>query len=86
MTRNNLLEFDAEILACKRKIKELEPYIETNEAFAVQYNQLLIQKAILIDKRKKERAKRKPTFDKLKRFFTFNRKNKLICSYFQEEA
>ena len=86
MTRNNLLEFDAEILACKRKMKELEPYIETNEAFAVQYNQLLVQKAILIDKRKKERAKKETSFDKIKKMFTFRRKNRQICSYFQKEA
>ncbi len=85
MTRNNLLEFDAEILVCKRKLKELEPYIKTNEAFAMRYNQLLVQKAILIDRRKKARTPKKSAFEKIKQFFTLGRRNKLICSYFQEK-
>ena len=87
MTRNNLLEFDAEILSIKRKIKELEPYIDTNQAFAMQYNQLLVQKAILIDKRRKQRrhASKKTFLGKIKRLFTISRKKRTICSYFQEE-
>ena len=84
MKKNNLIEFDAEILACRKKLKELEPFIETNEVCAMQYNKLLVQKAILKDKRKKQKPENKLT-KSLRKMFTFNHKKKLICDFFQEE-
>ncbi|MBE7706309.1 MAG: hypothetical protein E7Z91_03580 [Cyanobacteria bacterium SIG30] len=84
MAKNNLLEFDAEILACKRKLKELEPHIKNNEALATLYNRLLVQKAILIDKKRKERNPENKIADKFRKMFTFNHRKKLICDFFQE--
>ncbi len=69
-----------EILSCEKKLKELAPYIKTNGALAVIYNQTLVQKAIL----KASGEKKKTLFDKIKKTFTFNRHKKLICDYFME--
>jgi hypothetical protein len=83
MKTPELLEIECEILACKKRLKELEPYIDGNNALAVAYNQTLVKKAVLVNEYKKLQEK-KTIIPKIKRFFTFDRRKKLICDYFMK--
>lgn len=83
MKNPKLLELECEILTCKKRLKELEPYIDENNALAVIYNQTLVKKAVLINECKQLQEK-KTILPKIKRLFTFNRHKKLICDYFMK--
>lgn len=75
---------EAEILNCKKKLKELAPFIEEDELKSKEYNKIIVQKAILVDRYKK--LCYKPSFSqKIKEVLAFNpftKKEKLICDYF----
>lgn len=75
---------EAEILNCKKKLKELAPFIEEDESKSKEYNKIIVQKAILVDRYKK--LCYKPSFSqKVKEILTLNpftKKEKLICDYF----
>ena len=75
---------EAEILNCKKKLKELAPFIEEDESKSKEYNKIIVQKAILVDRYKK--LCYKPSFSqKVKEILTLNPftiKEKLICDYF----
>ena len=74
-------QLEAEILNCKKKLRELAPDIEFDEEKSKEYNKIIVQKAILVDNYKK--LCYKPSLkQRLKEAFTFNRKEKLICDYF----
>ena len=75
---------EIEILNCKKKLKELAPYIEEDAEKSKEYNKIIVQKAILIDSYKK--LCYKPSLkQRIKEVFAFNpfeKKEKLICDYF----
>ncbi len=83
MKTPRLLELECEISVCKKRLKELEPYIAENNALAIIYNQTLVKKAILINEHKQLQEK-KTILPRIKRLFTFNRRKKLICDYFMK--
>lgn len=75
---------EAEILNCKKKLKELAPFIEEDELKSKEYNKIIVQKAILVDRYKKL-CYRPSLGQKIKEVLTFNpfnKKEKLICDYF----
>ena len=84
MKKSNQKSLEAEILKCKKKLKELAPNIENDSEKSKEYNKIIVQKAILIDRYKKlcykpsltqrikEAIKRNP----------FKKREKLICDYF----
>ncbi len=86
--KNKLLtKFEQEILALKKKLKELEPHIKYNASLAIAYNRTLVEKAILVDKYKK--ILNKPNFgqkvtQKVSKFFKFTPRERLICDFFSE--
>lgn len=84
--KNKLLEkFEYEILALKKRLKELEPHIKHNASVAIAYNRILVEKAILVDKYKRALNKPKAHISqKVKRFFKFETKKTLICDFFKE--
>lgn len=86
MTKRTELEvLEAQILECKKRLKDLEPQIETDEEKSKEYNKIIVQKAILVDDYKKMRYK--STFaSKIKKAFKkpFVKKEKLICDYFRK--
>ena len=72
---------EAEILNCKKKLKELAPDIEFDEEKSKEYNKIIVQKAILVDNYKK--LCYKPSIkQRLKEGLAFRKKVKLICDYF----
>lgn len=72
---------ELEILNCKKKLKELAPFIEENEEKSKEYNKVIVQKAILIDAYKKLNYKASLK-TKIKKMFSFKKRQKLICDYF----
>ena len=81
---NTQKTLEAQILDCKRKLKELAPEIELNEEKSKEYNKIIVQKAILIDRYKK--LCYKPSLmTRIKETIKsnpFKKKEKLICDYF----
>ena len=75
---------EIEILNCKKKLRELAPFIEEDEEKSKEYNKIIVQKAILVDNYKK--LCYKPSIkQKIKEALAFNpfeKKEKLICDYF----
>ena len=84
MIQSNQKSLELEILKCKKKLKELAPDIEIDSEKSIEYNKIIVQKAILVDRYKKlcykpslsqrikEAIKKNP----------FKKKEKLICDYF----
>ncbi len=78
---DTLKSLEHEILNCKKRLKELAPDIETDSDKSKEYNKIIVQKAILVDKYKKMCYK--PSIkQKVKEFLRFKKKEKLICDYF----
>lgn len=75
---------EEQILACKKRLKELSSEIETNDEVSKEYNKIIVQKAILVDNYKKlcfkpslaQRIKKAVLNNPLKK------KERLICDYF----
>ena len=84
MEKENLLEIERDIVLCKKRLKELEPFINTNNAIAIIYNQALVQKAILTDKYNKLLEEPMGFKKKNNWFFFFNRRKRPICDYFMK--
>ena len=81
MSKTTQRQLEAEILNCKKKLKELAPDIEFDEEKSKEYNKIIVQKAILVDNYKK--LCYKPSLkQRLKEALTFKRREKLICDYF----
>jgi len=75
---------EAQILDCKRKLKELAPKIEQDEEKSKEYNKIIVQKAILVDRYKKLCFK-PSLMTRIKEAIKsnpFKKKDKLICDYF----
>ena len=53
MSKTTQRQLEAEILNCKKKLKELAPDIEFDEEKSKEYNKIIVQKAILVDNYKK---------------------------------
>jgi len=81
MNKKIIKHLENEILNCKKQMKELSPYIESNASMAEAYNRTLVKKAILIDKYKKLLYK-EPIFKKIANLLKFKKEKKLICDYF----
>lgn len=81
---NTRKSLELEILNCKKKLKELALDIETDREKSVEYNKIIVRKAILIDNYKK--LSYKPSLkQKIKEFIrtkTARKEEKLICDYF----
>ena len=75
---------EIEILNCKKKLKELAPYIEEDAEKSKEYNKIIVQKAILIDSYKKlcYKPSLKQRIKEALAFNPFEKKEKLICDYF----
>ena len=75
---------EVEILNCKKKLKELEPYIEEDQEKSKEYNKIIVQKAILVDRYKKlcYRPSLKQRIKEALACNPFEKKEKLICDYF----
>jgi|GEM_PF-1316114 len=87
MTNKFLSKIESEILALKKRLRELEPHIKYNAALAVAYNRTLVEKAILMDRYKKLLSKtnfRQKMAQKVGGFFKFEPKKRLICDFFAE--
>ncbi len=84
MSKSNQKSLEAEILKCKKKLKELAPDIELDDEKSKEYNKIIVQKAILIDRYKK--LCYKPSLvQRIKETIKnnpFKKKEKLICDYF----
>ena len=84
MSKSNQKSLEVEILKCKKKLKELAPDIEFDEEKSREYNKIIVQKAILIDRYKK--LCYKPSISqRIKEAVCINpfkKKEKLICDYF----
>lgn len=79
--KNNKQTLEDEILACKRRLKELAPFIEEDEEKSKEYNKIIVQKAILVDNYKK--LSYKPSIkQKIVEILSVSKKEKLICDYF----
>ena len=81
MTRNTQKTLEVEILNCKKRLKELAPDIEFDEEKSKEYNKVIVQKAILVDRYKKLCYK-SSLKQKIKEALAFKKKEKLICDYF----
>lgn len=84
MNKETRKSLEDEILSCKKKLKELAPDIEIDEEKAIQYNKIIVQKAILVDRYKKMCYKpsiKQKIYEALKKN-PFKKKEKLICDYF----
>ncbi|MBR2068925.1 MAG: hypothetical protein IJ877_04100 [Candidatus Gastranaerophilales bacterium] len=81
---NTQKTLEAQILNCKKRLKELAPDIELDEEKSKEYNKVIVQKAILVDRYKKLCFK--PSFlTRVKEAIKtnpFKKKEKLICDYF----
>lgn len=75
---------EAQILECKKRLKNLAGEIETNEEKSKEYNKIIVQKAILVDSYKKLCFE--PSLaQKIKKAVLsnpFKKKERLICDYF----
>ena len=83
MNKENRKSLEEQILKCKKMLKELAPEIEDNEEKSKEYNKIIVQKAILVDRYKK--LCYKPSLKiRIKEVFRnpFKKKEKLICDYF----
>lgn len=84
MNKKTKKSLEAEILNCKKRLKELAPDIEFDEEKSYEYNKIIVQKAILLDNYKK--LCYKPSFkEKIVKLLTSNplkEKEPLICDYF----
>jgi len=69
-----------EILNCKKKLKALAPDIEFDEEKSKEYNKIIVQKAILIDRYKK--LCYKPSLKQRIIEALSPKKEKMICDYF----
>ena len=49
MNKKLIKRLEVEISNCKKQMRELEPYIDSNASMAEVYNRTLIKKAILLD-------------------------------------
>ena len=81
---NTQKTLEAQILDCKKKLKELAPDIELDEEKSKEYNKIIVQKAILIDRYKKL-CFRPSLMTRIKEVLNanpFKKKDKLICDYF----
>lgn len=78
-----LKKLEKDILICKNKLKELEPFIRENSAMATTYNQILVKKAILVNDYKNEYLGKNSLVEKIRHASFFKHKKKLICDYFQ---
>ncbi|MBR2386812.1 hypothetical protein IKA92_05910 [bacterium] len=80
MKKALLKKLEAEILALKSKLKELEPYIKENASLAIVYNRTMVEKAILVDEYKK--LLEAEGLNKIKKMFKRKPKEKRICDFF----
>ncbi len=81
MKNNTQKSLEAEIINCKKRLKELAPDIDFDEEKSVEYNKIIVRKAILVDSYKK--LCYKPSLkQRLREALTFKKKEKLICDYF----
>ena len=83
MNKENRKSLEEQILKCKKILKELAPEIEEDEEKSKEYNKIIVQKAILVDRYKK--LCYKPSLKlKIKEALKnpFKKKEKLICDYF----
>ena len=81
MNKKLLKRLEFEILNCKKQLRELAPYIDSNASMAEVYNRTLVKKAILTDKYKKIRHP-ESVFSKITKLLKITKKQKLICDYF----
>ena len=86
-----LSKIESDIVALKKRLRELEPHIKYNAALAVAYNRTMVEKAVLVDRYKK--LLNKPDFgqkivqscgNKVSKFFKFASKKRLISDFFIE--
>ena len=83
MNKKNQKSLEEQILKCKKLLKELAPQIEHDEEKSKEYNKIIVQKAILVDRYKK--LCYKPSLvTRIKEAVKnpFKKKEKLICDYF----
>lgn len=75
---------EAEILNCKKRLKELAPYIELDDEKSKEYNKVIVQKAILVDRYKKlcYKPSLKQRIKEALSYNPFEKKEKLISDYF----
>lgn len=75
---------EAQILDCKKRLKELAPDIDLDDEKSKEYNKIIVQKAILIDRYKKLCFKPSliTRFKEAIKTNPFKKKDKLICDYF----
>lgn len=83
--KKTIISLEKQILNCKKKLKELAPHIEHDEEKSIEYNKIIVQKAILIDNYKK--LCYKPSIKQrvkniIQTHNPFIKKEKLICDYF----
>lgn len=83
MKKDRLKSLELEILNCKKQLKELSQEIELDDDKALEYNKIIVQKAILLDEYKKICYK-PPLKQRIKDkvLNSFKKKEKLICDYF----
>lgn len=83
-SKNTQKSLELEILNCKKRLKELAPFIEEDEEKSKEYNKIIVQKAILVDNYKK--LCYKPSIkQRIKEMLSAGllpKKEKLICDYF----
>lgn len=72
---------EMEILNCKKKLKELALDMEFDEEKSKEYNKVIVQKAILVDRYKKL-CYRPSLKQRIKEALTFKKREELICDYF----
>ena len=85
MKKNAQKSLEIEIIKCKKKLKDLAPHIEIDEDKSKEYNKIIVQKAILIDRYKKMRYKpsiKERLKESIRKNNPFKKKEKLICDYF----
>ena len=83
MIRDTKKSLEEQILNCKKMLKDLAPFIEENEEKSKEYNKIIVQKAILVDRYKK--LCYKPSISmRIKEMLKnpFKEKEELICDYF----
>ena len=83
MKKENLIDLEQDVEMYKRKLRELEPYIDEDEAMAVLYNQTIVDKAVLLNKIKKRNLK-EDIFSKITNALKFKNRQKKICDYFMK--
>lgn len=83
-SKNTQKSLELEIINCKKRLKELAPFIEEDKEKSKEYNKIIVQKAILVDNYKK--LCYKPSIkQKVKEMLSnalLPKKEKLICDYF----